>query len=81
MDSELSDREVERLLANLKIQKFCIRNEQEVAGYTRVMDDTLPGGPIRGTFQYVAPFSLADREQDCRIAWAHFASRAAPPTI
>ena len=46
-----------------------------------VMDDTLPGGPVRRTIQYVAPFSLADREQDYRIAWAPFASRAAPPTI
>ena len=46
-----------------------------------VMDDTLPGGPVRRTIQYVAPFSLADGEQDYRIAWAHFASRAALPTI
>ena len=46
-----------------------------------VMDDTLPGGPVRGTVQYVAPFRLADRQEDYRIAWAHFASRAAPPTI
>ena len=46
-----------------------------------VMDDTLPGSPVRRTIQYVAPISLADREQDYRIAWAHFASRAAPPTI
>ena len=46
-----------------------------------IIDDTLPGGPVRRTIQYVAPFSLADREEDDRIAWAHFASRAAPPTI
>lgn len=46
-----------------------------------VMDDTLPGGPVRRTIQYVAPFSLADREEDYRIAWAHFASRASSPTI
>ncbi len=79
--SKLSDREVEQLLSNLNFQEFATRDKQEVAGYTRVMDDTLPGGPVRGTIQYVAPLSLADREQDCRIAWAHFASRAAPPTI
>ena len=42
-----------------------------------VMDDTLPGGPVRRTIQYVAPFSLADREEDYRIAWAHFESRQA----
>jgi hypothetical protein len=31
--------------------------------------------------QSVAPVSLADREEDYRTAWAHFASRAALPTI
>ena len=45
-----------------------------------VMDDTLPGGPVRRTIQYVAPFSLADREEDYRIAWAHFESRQAAKT-
>ncbi|MDP2600888.1 MAG: Fic family protein [Deltaproteobacteria bacterium] len=34
----LSDREVERLLANLEIKKFSTRDEQEVAGYAGVMD-------------------------------------------
>lgn len=42
-----------------------------------VMDDTLPGGPVRRIIKYVAPFSLADREEDYRIAWAHFESRQA----
>ena len=46
-----------------------------------VMDDTLPGGPVRRTIQYVAPFSLADREEDYRIAWAHFAARQAAATV
>jgi Fic family protein len=36
--SRLSDREVERLLANLAIQKFETRDEQEVAGYAKLMD-------------------------------------------
>src|SRR6266705_2500523 len=31
--SKLSDREVERLLANLEIKSFATRDEQEVAGY------------------------------------------------
>jgi len=44
-----------------------------------VMDDTLPGGPNRRTTQYVAPFSLADREEDYRIAWAHFEQRKGAP--
>ena len=46
-----------------------------------VRDDTLPGGPVDRTVQFVAPFTLADREADYRTAWAHFASRAVPPTI
>lgn len=35
--SRLSDREVERLLANLEITPFTTRDEQEVAGYAQVM--------------------------------------------
>ena len=36
--SKLSDRDVERLLSNLQIQKFSSRDEQEVAGYAMVME-------------------------------------------
>ena len=36
--SKLTDREVERLLANLEIQCFSSRDEQEVAGYAEVME-------------------------------------------
>jgi Fic family protein len=36
--SKLSDRDVERLLANLEIKSFATRDEQEVAGYAEVMD-------------------------------------------
>ena len=46
-----------------------------------VHDSTLPGDPVDRVVQYVAPFALSDRETDYRTAWAHFASRAAPPTI
>jgi Fic family protein len=35
---KLSDREVERLLANLEIKTFTTRDEQEVAGYAEVID-------------------------------------------
>lgn len=34
----LTDREIERLLSNLAIQKFETRDEQEVAGYAALMD-------------------------------------------
>lgn len=36
--AKLSDRDVERLLANLQIGSFTTRDEQEVAGYAEVMD-------------------------------------------
>lgn len=36
--SKLSDREVERLLANLEIKSFATRDEQEVAGYAAAME-------------------------------------------
>ncbi len=36
--SQLTDREVERLLSNLAIQAFHTRDEQEVAGYAELMD-------------------------------------------
>jgi Fic family protein len=36
--SRLSDRQVERLLANLEIKTFASRDEQEVAGYAEAMD-------------------------------------------
>ena len=36
--SKLSDRDVARLLSKLQIQKFSTRDEQEVAGYAKVME-------------------------------------------
>ena len=36
--SHLTDREVERLLGNLEIKRFSTRDEQEVAGYAKVME-------------------------------------------
>lgn len=36
--SHLSDRQVERLLANLSIKPFASRDEQEVAGYAEVIN-------------------------------------------
>lgn len=39
---------------------------------TTVQDDTQPGGPQTRTLHYTAPFVLASREADYRIAWAFF---------
>ena len=43
--SRLSDRDVERLLANLEIKSFATRDEQEVAGYAKVMDTVFRAWP------------------------------------
>lgn len=40
-----------------------------------VLDDTLPNGPIERVIEYVAPFGLANREADYRVAWAFFESK------
>jgi len=43
--SKLSDRDVERLLANLKISSFATRDEQEVAGYAETMETIFQAWP------------------------------------
>jgi hypothetical protein len=40
---------------------------------TTILDDTQPGGPRRVERAYIAPFALANREEDYRTAWAFFA--------
>jgi hypothetical protein len=37
-----------------------------------ITDDTMPGGPMERTIEYVAPFDRCDREQDYETAWAFF---------
>ena len=37
-----------------------------------ITDDTQPGGPVQRVVEYVAPFALADRETDYKVAWAYF---------
>ena len=41
----------------------------------RIMDDTLPAGPIERTIEYNAPFDRCDREHDYRMVWKTFAER------
>lgn len=43
-----------------------------------VLDDTQPGGPINRIIRYTAPFTLADREADYRVAWAFFQNKNLP---
>ena len=35
-------------------------------------DDTIPGGPVERTIEYVAPFDRCDREKDYETAWKFF---------
>ncbi|MBR6862350.1 MAG: class I SAM-dependent DNA methyltransferase [Acidaminococcaceae bacterium] len=43
--------------------------------YRTIIDDTLPGGPVERTIEYVAPFDRCDREQDYETAWKFFKER------
>jgi hypothetical protein len=47
---------------------------------TTVTEDTLPGGPRKVERRYTAPFALANREEDYRIAWAFFEAKAKKQT-
>ena len=40
-----------------------------------VTDDTMPGGPVERTIEYVAPFDRCDREKDYEEVWANFEKR------
>lgn len=40
-----------------------------------IEDDTMPGGPIKRTITYEAPFDRCDREADYALAWAEFKRR------
>ena len=37
-----------------------------------ILDDTLPGGAVERTIEYVAPFDRCDREKDYETAWKFF---------
>ncbi|MBR5902086.1 class I SAM-dependent DNA methyltransferase [bacterium] len=40
--------------------------------YRTVTDDTMPGGPVERTIEYIAPFDRCDREKDYETAWKFF---------
>ena len=40
--------------------------------YRTISDDTMPGGPVERTIEYVAPFDRCDREHDYETAWKFF---------
>lgn len=45
--------------------------------YRTIIDDTMPGGPVDRTIEYVAPFDRCDREQDYETAWKFFEEKYA----
>lgn len=40
--------------------------------YRTIMDDTMPGGPVKRTIEYISPFDRCDRARDYEIAWKFF---------
>jgi hypothetical protein len=54
-----------------QLQKQCSLPDGTVISHT-VRNDTLPTGPFQQERHYTAPFALASREADYRIAWAWF---------
>ena len=40
--------------------------------YRTFNDDTMPGGRVERTIEYIAPFDRCDREQDYETAWKFF---------
>ena len=52
-----------RNIKNIPVGKTCCRT---------YVDDTVPGGPVERTIEYVAPFDRCDREKDYEIAWKFF---------
>ena len=43
--------------------------------YRIITDDTMPGGPVERTIEYVAPFEHCDREKDYDTAWIFFTNK------
>ncbi len=52
-----------------------VKNKKSGTVEQEIEDDTMPGGPIKRTIVYEAPFDKCDREQDYEIAWREFEKR------
>lgn len=52
-----------------------VKNNTEGIVTHVVVDDTMPGGPVERTIEYVAPFDRCDREKDYEEVWANFEKR------
>lgn len=53
-----------------------IKNAPAGQKFTRtITDDTMPGGPVERTIEYVAPFDRCNRETDYETAWNYFTQK------
>lgn len=52
-----------------------IKGMQTGAVERKIIDDTMPGGPVERTIVYEAPFDRCDRERDYEVAWTEFEKR------
>lgn len=52
-----------------------VKNKTEGRVIQMITDDTMPGGPIERTIEYIAPFDRCDREKDYEEVWANFEKR------
>ena len=43
-----------------------------VIRFRTITDDTMPGGLVERTIEYVVPFDRCDREKDYEAAWKFF---------
>jgi hypothetical protein len=55
-----------------------IKNASSGTFTRKIIDDTLPGGPVERVIEYVAPFDLCDRVQDFETAWKLFEAKYKP---
>ncbi len=52
-----------------------IKDMQSGTVERKIVDDTMPGGPVERTIVYEAPFDRCDREADYATVWAEFERR------
>lgn len=53
-----------------------IKNAPAGQKFTRtITDDTMPGGPVERTIEYVAPFDRCNRETDYETVWNYFTQK------
>lgn len=68
-----SNRSLTGVGVDRKTWEVVVRNLAAGQSYCNtISDDTIPGGPIDRTVEYIAPFDCCDREKDYETAWKFF---------